>query len=71
MTVKEACSVLKFAKKIALGWGETAVPFDKDNSLMMEAYGNFVVDSIRAYDDIPDQDYYEINIAVRPVKAGV
>ena len=70
MTVKEACGVLKYAKKIALGWGETAVPFDKDNMLMMEAYGDFVVDSIRAYDDIPDQDYYEINIAVRPVKAG-
>lgn len=70
MTVKEACSVLKYAKTIALGWGDSAVPFDKDNMLMMEAYGNFLVDSIRAYDDAPGEDYYEINIAVRPVKAG-
>lgn len=70
MTVKEAVSVLKHAKKIALGWGETAIPFDKDNMLMMEAYGNFIVDSIRAYDDVPGEDYYEIDIAVRPVKAG-
>ena len=69
MTVKEACSVLKHAKTIALGWGERAIEFDKDNLLMMEAYGNFVVDSICAVGEEADA-YYEVNIAVYPVKAG-
>lgn len=69
MTVKEAVSVLKNAKTIALGWGESAIEFDKDNLLMMEAYGNFIVDSIRSVDD-DEEAYYEVNIAVFPVKAG-
>lgn len=70
MTVKEAVSVLKYAKKIVIGWGDSAIPFHKENALMMEAYGNFVVESIRGYDDVPDEGYYEINVAVSPVKAG-
>jgi hypothetical protein len=69
MTVKDAVSVLKHAKTIALGWGESAIEFDKDNLLMMEAYGNFVVDSIRSVGD-DSEAYYEVNIAVYPVKAG-
>jgi hypothetical protein len=69
MTVKEACSVLKHAKTIALGWGESAIEFDKNNLLMMEAYGNFVVDSIRSVGD-DSEAYYEVTIAVYPVKAG-
>lgn len=69
MTVKDAVSVLKNAKTIALGWGESAIEFDKDNLLMMEAYGNFIVDSIRSVGD-DEEAYYEVNIAVFPVKAG-
>ncbi len=69
MTVKEAVQVLKNAKTIALGWGESAIQFDKDNLLMVEAYGNFVVDSIRSVGDDAEA-YYEVNIAVMPVKAG-
>ncbi len=69
MTVKEAVKVLKHAKTIALGWGESGIPFDKDNLMMVEAYGNFVVDSIRSVGDDAEA-YYEINIAVMPVKAG-
>jgi hypothetical protein len=69
MTVKEAVSVLKHAKTIALGWGESAIQFDKDNLLMVEAYGNFVVESIRSVGD-DTEAYYEVNIAVMPVKVG-
>ena len=69
MTVKEAVGVLKHAKTIALGWGESAIQFDKDNLLMVEAYGNFVVDSIRSVGD-DAEGYYEVNIAVMPVKVG-
>lgn len=66
MTVKEAVSVLKHAEKIVLGYGANAVPFDKDDSLMIDAYGSYLVDEIRT----DDGAYFEINIAVRPIKAG-
>lgn len=64
MTVKEATMVLKHAKKIVLGYGANAVPFDKNDALMMDAYGDYLVDEIRADED----GYYEVNIAVRPIK---
>lgn len=66
MTVKEAVAVLKTAKKIVLGYGDNAVPFEKDDPLVMEAYGVFIVDKIHCEGD----GYYEINIAMRPVREG-
>lgn len=66
MTVKEVVGVLKTAKKIVLGYGANAVPFDKNDALMLDAYGNYVVDEIRADDD----GYYEVSIAVKPIKEG-
>lgn len=66
MTVKEAVAVLKTAKKIVLGYGANAVPFEKDDLLMMEAYGMFAVDGIHCEGD----GYYEINIMMRPVREG-
>ena len=69
MTVKEVVSVLKTAKTISLGWDGCALQFDKDNPLMLDAYGNYVVDSIQAVGDDEDA-YYEVNIAMKPVKVG-
>lgn len=66
MTVKEVVNVLKHAKTIVLGYDSNALPFDKNDPLMMDAYGGYLVDEIRADDD----GYYEVNIAVRPIKEG-
>lgn len=66
MTVKEAISVLTSAKTISLGYGDNIVPFDKDNPLSLDAFGRYVVSEIRGMED----DYYEISIAMRPVKEG-
>ena len=66
MTVKEIVKVLKTAKKVAIGYGANIVPFDKDDPLVLDAYGEYVVDAVCA----ADEDYYEINICMRPVKAG-
>jgi hypothetical protein len=66
MTVKEAVRVLKSAKTISLCYGDNVVPFDKDNPLSLDAFGMYVVDEIRGMED----DYYEISIAMRPVKEG-
>ena len=69
MTVKEVVKVLKTAKTIALGWDGNAINFNKNDVLMMDAYGDYLVDNIRAVG--ADEDaYYEVNIAMRPVKAG-
>lgn len=65
MNVRQAVSVLKKAKQIMLAWCGNSIPFDKDDLLMMDAYGNYIVDEIVATDGI-----YEINIAVHPVKEG-
>jgi hypothetical protein len=66
MTVKEAISVLKDAKTIVLGYCSDSIPFNKDNPISMDAFGSYVVESIKGFED----DYYEINIAMRPVKVG-
>lgn len=67
MTVKEAVSVLKTAQTIVLGYGDHAIKFDQHDVLMMDAYGSYCVDKIRA---VGEDEYYEIDIAVRPIKAG-
>ena len=66
MTVKEAIGVLKSAKTISLGYGDNAIPFDKDNPLSLSAFGNYVVAEIKGLED----DYYEISIAMQPVREG-
>lgn len=66
MTVKEVIAVLKTAETIVLGYGANAVPFDKNDLLMVDAYGKYVVDEIRS----DDGKYYEVNIAMMPIKEG-
>lgn len=66
MTVKEAVSVLKYAKEIRIAWNGNAIPFNKDDMLMMDAYGRYKVESINGDED----KVFEIEIAMRPVKEG-
>lgn len=70
MTVKEAVKVLKRATKIELVWAGDALDFNKDNALMMEAYGNYVVDEITTGYGTEDDEIYEISVAMQPMKAG-
>ncbi len=64
MTVLEAVRVLKSAEQITLGYGGGMVPFDKDNPLMLDAYGGYIVEEITYC----DPGWYEIDLAVRPFK---
>lgn len=66
MTVREVVELLKTAKTITLGYGASAVPFDKNDMLQMEAYGDYIVHSIEACGD----DYYEVSVLMRPVRGG-
>lgn len=67
MNVREVVGLLKTAKKIVLGYGANAVPFDKEDFLMMDAYGDYAVDEIVGGDD----GYYEVNLKLQMVKEGV
>lgn len=67
MNVREVCSLLKDAKAIMLGYGDKAIKFDKDDALMMDAYGKYVVDRIRSI----TEEEYEVDLLLRPVKEVV
>lgn len=64
MTVKEVVAALKTAEKIVLGYGANALDFDKNNPLALDAYGDYIVDEIQT----DDGKYYEVNVAVRPLR---
>lgn len=66
MTVKEALNVLKNAKEIKLCYGSDVIPFHMDNPLCKAAFADYLVD----YIDAIEEDNFEINIAMRPLKAG-
>ena len=64
MIIREAVNVLKKAKKISIVWNGSAVPFDKTDALMLDAYGRYIVDEIQA----ADEECYELIVAMRPIK---
>lgn len=68
MTVKQALEVLKNATKVNLGCGANSIPFDKDDPVIVAAFGDFAVDQIACCDS--DANEYEIGIRMVPVKEG-
>lgn len=66
MTVKDAVRVLKTAKKITIGYGANIIPCNVQDPLVLDAFGDYVVESICGVCD----DEYEIDLALAPVKEG-
>ena len=66
MTVREAIGVLRDPKTVILGYGSDSIPFNMHNPVCMDAFGDYLVESIMGDAD----DYYEINILMKPVKVG-
>ena len=66
MTVAEAVSVLEGAKSIRISWNAVCTEIDPNDEMMMDAYGRYVVKSIRNYFEAHE---FELKIAMRPVKA--
>lgn len=66
MTVKEIIKLLKGVETIAIGFGDQAIRIDGSDSLMLGVFSDYIVDSILT----DDGKYYEVNIAMKPVKAG-
>lgn len=46
MTVKEACATIEEECKIDLSWNNYAIDFDRNNGLMVDAYGDYIVEQI-------------------------
>lgn len=67
MNVKEAAKLLRRAKEVMIVYNGSAVNLDRDDLLMMDAYGNYAVDEIVA----TGEEFVELIIAMRPVKEGV
>ena len=67
MNVREVCGLLKDSKSIMLGYGDTAIPLDKNDCIMMDAFGGYAVEKIRSTGD----EVYEVDLVLRPVKEGV
>lgn len=67
MTVREAVSVLTEAKEIYIGWDGLLTKFNKNDALMMDAYGNYKVARICIAGDAQVQAY-EIGIFATPVR---
>lgn len=65
MTVKKIVNALQDAKVIRLGYNGTSHEFDPTNSLLMQAFGDYVVSQIYC-----DNHQYELSLAMRPVKEG-
>lgn len=66
MNVREVCSLLKDAKVIMLGYADNSIRFDKNDMLMMDAYGKYAVERIKGI----GEDEYEIDLLLVPVKEG-
>ena len=66
MTVKDVIKLLKGAETIAIGFGDQAIRIDFNDSMMLSVFSEYLVDSIVT----DDGKYYEINIAMKPMKVG-
>lgn len=68
MTVKDAISVLPADEKIQIAYANIAYNFDRNDPLMLDAYGDYLIESLQAF-EISGNIEYELVIALRPVKA--
>jgi uncharacterized ubiquitin-like protein YukD len=66
MTVKEVIKLLKEAEVISIGLADQAIRIDSKDALMLNVFGDYVVDNILT----DDGKIFELNVALLPVKAG-
>lgn len=64
MMVKQVITLLKDAEGISVGLGDQAIRINQHDSLMLDVFGDYVVDGI--FTD--DGKEYELSIAMKPIK---
>ena len=67
MTVKEAIRVLPNDEKIQIAYANIAYDIDRNDPLMLDAYGDYLIESLHAF-EISGKIEYELVIAMRPMK---
>lgn len=68
MTVRDAVNVMTNAE-IRIVWEGLIIPFDTDNTLMADAYGDYKVKAIHSgYREDKDKECFELHIAMQPIK---
>lgn len=65
MTVREALGVLGDVKGLHIGYGGCCTRVNPKDRIITEAFGDYVVDGVYA----TAENSFEIDIAVRPIKA--
>lgn len=75
MKVREAVSVVaKAAQTVYLAWDSLTTELASDDLVMLEAFGDYLVDRIVAYNCDEKKgglaNTYEIHLVTRPVKEG-
>ena len=71
MKVKEATAVLRYADKIVLVWDDFQHEYNPQDSVMVEAFGDYKVAFINGYNADGESGTckdYEIGVAVQPIK---
>ena len=68
MTVKDAVNILPDEAKVDIVYSSIAMSLEKKDPLMLDAYGDYLIDKIEAF-SIGDKITYELQIVLRPVKA--
>lgn len=65
MTVREVLGVLRDAKELLIGYGGGCTTVNPKDTIIMEGFSDYVVAGVYAM----GENSFEIDIAVRPIKA--
>ena len=69
MTIKDAIQVLPDGGNIRIAYADTSIDFERKDPLMLDAYGDYVIDELNAFPLTGDKVIFELVIAFRPIKA--
>lgn len=66
VSVRELTAMFRPSDDVNISWGGCLMPLDLENSLSMDAYGDYAVKSIRA----TGANSFEIDLAVESIKVS-
>ena len=66
ISVRELTAMFRPSDDVNISWGGCLLPLDLENSLSMDAYGDYAVKAIHA----TGENSFEIDLAVEPLKVS-
>lgn len=69
MTIKDAIRVLPDGSNIRIAYADISIDFERKDPLMLDAYGDYVIDELNAFPVTRDKVLFELVVAFRPIKA--